>query len=93
MAANKRTPAQREAALAASRLAVMVCRAVDRPRRDGRYCPAYAAANSVGFCLMRPAREALREAAYWTADGFQEPHMYDLEGAERFLADLKARLG
>jgi len=79
--------------LAASHLAVMVCRGIEPPeglRR--RYDPAYAAANAVGFCLWRPAGQALHQAAWWTAEARQEAHLYDLAGAQRFLAELEARL-
>jgi len=73
--------------LAASRLAVMACRASDARRMDQWHDPAYAAGNAVGFCLWRPVGEALRQVSWWTAEAYREdPHYtYTLEVAQRFL--------
>jgi hypothetical protein len=79
--------------LAASRLAVEICHAVEPP--EGllrRFDPAYAATNAVGFCLWRAAGQALYHAGWWTAEAHQEERLYDLAGAQRFLAGLEARL-
>ncbi|HVA88692.1 MAG TPA: hypothetical protein VNL71_02515 [Chloroflexota bacterium] len=80
--------------LAASRLAVEVCRAIEPP--EGllrRFDPAYAAANAVGFCLWRAAGQALYHAGWWTAEAHREERIHDLEAAQRFLAGLESRLG
>ncbi|HVA92412.1 MAG TPA: Imm5 family immunity protein [Chloroflexota bacterium] len=80
--------------LAASRLAVEVCRAIEPP--EGllrRFDPAYAMTNAVGFCLWRAAGQALYHAGWWTAEAHREERIYDLAGAQRFLAELEARLG
>ncbi|HVA92086.1 MAG TPA: hypothetical protein VNL71_19845, partial [Chloroflexota bacterium] len=80
---------------AASRLAVMACRTSEARRTDQWHDPAYAAGNAVGFCLWRPAGESLRQAAWWTAEAYRADHhyMYTLEGAQRLLGGLEARLG
>jgi hypothetical protein len=77
--------------LAASRLAVMVCRACDAAHTDRRHESAYAAANAVGFCLWRPTGESLRQAAWWTDEAYRHDH-YTQDAAQRFLAALEGRL-
>ncbi|HVA88946.1 MAG TPA: hypothetical protein VNL71_03805 [Chloroflexota bacterium] len=89
-----RGEATEEERLAASRLAVMACRVSEAWRTDQWHDPAYAAGNAVGFCLWRPAGQALRQAAWWTAEAYREDHhhVYTLEGAQRFLAALEDHL-